>query len=356
MAGRAAGDVQQDVLRALWVGGVAESEEVDALATDDVHLLGDWKDLQGANVMGLDEALDLIGLYQRRAYGEVRWNPSPSGSVSITSYHCWRAAAEEWVPAYDEWFGRCRAIAVTKGDQQLPDLARGVASRLTSALRAVDEVRGLHQVGQGDLGGGDWPGTADSVMMFTWSAFDVLARAADRIFDLQSPRAVLGWQKDSWRKRLHQAPNGQRLAELSAPGTPHHGLVKVLSRLRNGIHQAPYGRGGYSESFIEPPESVLMLTDGEIEPIRDMLGEHPAWFRSKVEGVESMPHEPWLVAAVPLVEWLVVTSFHVLNDLIEVMSDGLPDPPPDHIRAHSLINKGDNRDRIRALVGPLPST
>lgn len=335
---------QRAALSALVSAGVAESRHADVFITDDQYLLATWAGLNGPNIMDLDESLALIGLYQRTSYGKVAWKISSTSRMAVASFLCLETAAEEHIASFAGWFDHCLTRHQLTGELQLSNLARGFISRIASALRALDAVHARDQAGQGELEGGDWQADIEGVIIFLWSAFDVLAHAANVLFSLVVDPRETGWQKKSWRRSLFKEDRTRRLATLANERLPE---MTMLFELRNGIHRSPREEGGYSRNSRRT-DSVLLLTDAEMR-LFDGLGATPAWNKGRL-GADVMPESPWVVAAVPFAESVVATALTVLNELlVEIFAD--PPEPMGGTTSPGFVDEPDDRVRFAALAG-----
>lgn len=333
------------VYDALVLSGVAEAVEADVFVTSRAYLLSELRGGR-ANVFGIDEGLALVGLFQRLSFEHVTWqwqDAAPRSSCVVSASLSLEVAVERHVRSFEPWIGHGVAVAQRTGlkDPDGVELARGFRSRLASAIRALDEVRGRHQSGQGELGG-DWQADVERVLMFVWSAFDVLAHAADLQFNLESPLSNIGWQKREWRRRLGRSSDGRSLAATVEAVLP---TITAVFALRNGIHHSPRREGGYGDGHRT--ESILLLTSAEMQLFRHLEGT-PSWSRGDSDWLGD-PRGKWLVAPVPFVEHVLRMALDALEELLAEMVHALGNLEH-HSMPHIVENEEDRR-RLAALVG-----
>jgi len=253
---------------ALAVQIASQVFDADLFVTERAYLhevgLGIVRDV---TVCGVDDALALIGLYQR-ANGDYSVSPWLRFNRGLYTW----VATRELLPSAWRWFTAALQHEAHSGDEAFGFLAGSLMPRVQRALVARDEIFiALNRPQDNDVRD-DALAALDDVAYRLMAGFDILARVAHRTVGVANGGRRAKWQRDAWLDQI--ADLRPTLADAMRPGTRGAHVLTIVKLLRNTIHGESL-RAVHVEAIGKPARSVVAIgrDDGKaITAAMDALG------------------------------------------------------------------------------------
>lgn len=243
------------------------------------------------SMLSSHDAIPMVGLYLRRQDRFVTyWAPALGGAhapanegVRTESEFYWQAA-RLFVPAAARGPSSHRLqmqAPLQSQEQTLRSFDDAVVWRVQQALQARDRLFAILAVAPRDALPADRAASQlELILMWFMAALDVTARSIHLRYRLPGREYRAAWQSDEWRGKLKQREPTR--AGFFDEGTPAHGVLTIIQRLRNSIHGAnaisaqgltPIVGANAMQTFIRipPPDRDAIL------PKIAALGGHEDW-------------------------------------------------------------------------------
>ena len=194
-----------------------------------------WGVAGGVTLVGVDDALAIVGLYLRAQGSYVTWRGVDGrGTSTMNRGLFYWVGTRELLPAAWRWFTACVQHSNGGGDDRLIFVGQSVLQRTQRAIQARDEMHiALNRAPDNDTAE-DALVAMDILLLLLMGAVDATARVAHTTLGLTSPPHSSGWQRKPWRKEVREvAPD---LADLFKTGSKHLHALTILRLLRNAIH------------------------------------------------------------------------------------------------------------------------
>lgn len=254
--------------------------EADLIVTGREWLLAERGSVHLASVFSPVEAVALMGLY-------LRWHELPAivGGAPARWHHAamCRSAAFTALPAFQRWNQAGRAWHDAAGDMTLERLNQACLTRVARAFKSRDNVYALSAT-TADHDPEEMLYELDSLLFSLVAAFDLAARAVDRILQLGTSGTSCGWQYTDprrWQSKL-EVP-ARDLHHYTGAGTEMQRIFEVLRWLRNSVHHEAL-------SLIRDDGIDLVTIPRDVQQhLKGRLREGHAGWDAKALGIRVLP-------------------------------------------------------------------
>ena len=204
---------------------VARELEVDLLITAREDLLGSPLALGKIQIRTADGAVPVVALYLRGTEGGViAISPHLTETVTPASHYFFRVA-DEYLPLLEATEERLRAEGAVSKVQLIQALRR----KLGFALMRRDMVWRLMLQHPTSAQLDEIAAEVDSFLLFLTAAMDATARLLDQVLDLDTHRANIGFQRETWRQTTAK--------KVALAFDEHHvNVAWAITGLRNFTH------------------------------------------------------------------------------------------------------------------------
>ena len=194
-----------------------------------------WGVAGGVTLVGIDDALAIVGLYARAQdrYVTSR-DPTGRGTHTMNRGLFYWVGTRELLPAAWRWFSACLQHSHGGGDGRLVFVAQSVLQRVQRALQMRDEMHLTLNQPQNNDTADQALSAMDVVLLLLMGAADGAARVAHTTLGLTSDPHNSGWQRKQWMKEV--AKHSQALGDIFKPSTGHSQVLTILRLLRNAVH------------------------------------------------------------------------------------------------------------------------
>ena len=205
-----------------------------------LHNLRNMTLAPGVTVCSPSDALTLVGLYLRTKDQFLAWkNPGEEISEPFERRDFYLVGARELLPEGWRWFSACVAHSISQ--ESAPDannltyLGGAVFQRIAGVLQARDNVMRTVNQKQDSQVIEDALDSLDICLVFLVGALDATARVAHHVLGLPAKDVRnAGWQRKDWIGEVKK--RSPELEMLVAPGTSGADTLKIVTRLRNTVH------------------------------------------------------------------------------------------------------------------------
>lgn len=295
-----------------------------------------WRDkVQPCSV---ESALALVGFWLR-AKGIYAFHATETGMAETFRQEFYAVLASDLLPSASRW-GQACSLA---GDQTLHDLAVSLSGRVVTALKTRDRAHTANFFMTDASAQDEGLECVDTVALYLMGAFDIAARVANQLLNVNEQPNRVGWQHKTWRKNLP--------ADLRNAAVTHGNTVTIVRELRNTIHHRAMHIGTISNPQPEDADWYVVLPADSATELANAMrstGGLESWgFR------ETVPGQLWVRPFV-LIEQMIVKTTEALNDLLAAMTDpNLPAPtdPAPEPSIESWPWEKSSRRHIRWQVG-----
>lgn len=322
--------------------GAAHAAEADLLVTTRPFLLtGKWFPGHGIVCCRPRDGVALLGQFLRSRGEFMIGSPFSDAVMARTDkglFH-W-VGARALLPAGWRWqHERPTADASPASDTEV--LAVSVFQRVARCLAARDLVRWLLYLPQDNTVIDDLIDELDGIFVNLVGAYDVHARVVHRrLFGSEQSERGAGWQKtDRWLQKVgRQVP---ALERLMAPETSDADLLKIITALRNTVHNVPLqALGRQSLGVRRQAETAIRLPRQEADEIVEIL-ERRGW--ADLLGLEDWGDGGFLVSPLRLVEHVIPAAAMTINKLMTVP---LGPPSEDDRRTRHVAVRSDPNHHV----------
>lgn len=258
---------------------VAECIKADIFISDRTYLRMLQRDIvDGVTVVGVDDAIAIIGLYLRaqRKYISYRSAIDNSEYRLDRGTYFWIGTLE-LLPSIWRYETALSKNPSTSSDERAIFLWRSALQRLQKALEFRDDVyKGLNRAT--DLDAIESTITSfEAVALFLMGSIDALARITNLVLEIDSEPRNVGWQKSKWLKGLQdKAPDLHKHFENNAAGWH---TIAILGAIRNSIHGIALLP--FAETNLEIPNAFIIglpeANARKLEKAFSFLGGSEIW-------------------------------------------------------------------------------
>ena len=267
----------------------------------------------GVTLVGVDDALAIIGLYLRAQGRYVTWRGADGrGTSTMNRGLFYWVGTRELLPAAWRWFTACLQHSHGGGDERLVFVAQSVLQRTQRAIQARDDLHvALNKPPDNDTAE-EALAAMDVVLLLLMGAVDGTARVAHTTLRLASEPHNSGWQRRRrWLREV--ADHSSELADLFITDTDQWNVLTILRLLRNAIHgealqPLAVGAAHHRERTLVGLPSA---DTGELMTAIDALGGGAMW------GVESLIPGSLHFEPGQLIEELFPRVLALLNRVME---------------------------------------
>lgn len=221
------------------------------------------------------------------------------------------------------WGHGCTA----SGDPVIHDLSIALHRRLVTALKARDRIRTAGFFMAEAAARDEVLECVDVIALNVMAAFDVAARTANRVLAVVPKDRNSSWLYPTWSAKLPRPGLGTVIDQ-------HHEVVKLISTLRNTIHEKAMHLGTMQQPQESDADYYVVLPADQADDLKssfEALGGLSAWGVREF-GPDRLWAEPFRLA-----EQLLRHGLHALDALlaatpVEDLSPGValdPGPPAD---------------------------
>lgn len=260
-----------------------------------------------ATILTPEESLPIIGLYLR-LQGLHIVSQSQFSRNTIGRKMTYWIAVGALVPDQRRWVLAANEYDKQYDGPQLVNLIRSAVRRLERALEGRDRVFGYLALPQDGYLAEDVLASVDQITFYLMGALDALAIVADNALNLKSQKNQVGWQKESWRKRIdHPA-----LSDLLKESGRYVNLLTVLQELRNTVHDHALAAVEFTRDH-DPRETMILIPLDRQPRFRDaiaQLGTADEWGEVTI-GAHSVYFHPGT-----LIDRLISEVFEMIDTLM----------------------------------------